>query len=63
MIVEKGCHLALGNLELGLQPPPWKPPPPPWMRDVMGDSASALMIENVSRIEYDQCVLILKDLA
>jgi len=52
MIVEKGCHLTLGNLELGLR-----------MRDVMGDSASALMIENVSRIEYDQCVLILKDLA
>jgi len=52
MTVQKGCHLALYDLELA-----------PRVRDVMGHSASALMIENACGIEYEQCSLVLKDLA
>ena len=51
MTVKKCCYPALGDLELGLR-----------VRDVMGDSPSALLIENVSGVEYEERSLMLKDL-
>jgi hypothetical protein len=48
---------------------PWLPPcalrprARPRVRDVMGHSSSALMIENACAIEYEQRSLVLKDLA